>query len=273
MGRKPKRIPLDREGLRKLGTALSMKKGEFFRAHQKQREFVLEKFPELVDQESFDSEIREIEDLMAALAVLGGWCERSKVKHLGISSFHYDARHLRAHPIIAVYLTGDYPGRDSGIDLQKTFDDRKPIVDWQYWGRALAALESIFMAEVEAMHYEVEIPAPKILTETDAMLALLTFEKASKPSSPDGRKPNSSKNAHHLDTIAPLFFKFTSQGISKNRAALMAAETAGIRLCVSEADANPSTDWVYEKYPLNLQSALNVITKEMSKRAAQRSEK
>jgi hypothetical protein len=256
MGKDPK-IPLDREGLRKLGTALLIKRREFLLASRGYHEFVRENFPQMVDEATLEREEAATNLVVDALDVLGGPCARAEVVRLGVSSFHYDREHLTGHPVLAACLGG------------RPVDARRPIVDWKFWGTPLSALEGIFVDEAEILHYG-DRPTPQVLTQADVIPRLSVANLASKPSR-QGKPPGSSKNRHHYDAIEPLYRERIERDMKKLTAAREAAAEAGIRLDRRPGEPVGPKDWVYgyQKLEPSVDSALRSIVQEMSKRENQ----
>lgn len=267
------KIELDADGLRLLGSALLYKRRDFLRWRKgmvarcgaldlpwQLRQLHLEK--------SYELEVKATDRLEDRLSFVGGPADFEDYSQLGISSFCFTWWHLNTNKLLAVYLKPKLPGwNPQFMQLEKTFDGNKPIVEWSFWGRPLDALESIFFKEVHNAYFGADGEhSPR--TEDERIFALLVSDLVNPPDvQPKGRKKGSSPNQHHWDEIEPIYFALRKAGGTKNGSARQALKRLKLEILSPSPDLN-SAKTAY--IAVDERSALNSIVAEMDKRELSR---
>lgn len=266
------KIDLDSDGLRLLGSALLHKRRDILQWRKQTIEALNVSVvpPELRPQssdESYQREVKATEWLEDRLSFVGGPADLNDYAHLGVLSFSFTWCHLYDHQILAIYLKPRLPGWNSFIRLDDTFDGNKPIIEWDFWGRPLDALESILFKEVHNT-YSGEHGERSPRSEDERIFALLVSDLVNPPDvQPKGRKRGSSPNQHHWDNLEPIYFALVQAGQSENGSAKEALARLGLKVIPPTVDLRTSPSaYVAE----NETSALKAIVAEMKKRELSR---
>lgn len=284
-------VSLDRTGLRKLGTALLVLRQSVvedatarLRAPTSRPQSSMPPDAELSDRKEHQSDAvdevkfylneqlaldqAKLQSLEHQLDRIGGPCRDVDVHYLGVASFVFDWWHLYENKVLIPYVKPRLPGWNNVLPLEKTFDGQRPIVNWHFWGAALAALERMFLELADYVDREGKPRRRPLISEDEKIFALLVSDLVNPPEPQTrGRKQAQSPNKHHFDNLERIFWPLAESGSSKNGAMKQAFEQLGLEIVSHQELADPKTQFVSGSGP---KTALDAAVAEMRRRNPKR---